>query len=86
MNNPSVNMEDGEEFTISVMEVTCRVLVSFTGWQEISDETQKLAAASNIFRLAPVIFVKLKQDILGRHYSFSDYTRIVAILKHGWNL
>jgi hypothetical protein len=60
-NNKTSDMEDGEEFIMNVLELTSRLLISYTGWQEISDETVKFAAVSNIFRLVLKALLKVSQ-------------------------
>jgi hypothetical protein len=50
MDNNTLNTEDGEEFILNVLELTNRLLLSYTGWQEITEEAAKFAAVSNIFR------------------------------------
>ena len=40
-----------EDFTGHVVEATSRILISYTGWQEVSDEFTRYTAASQIFRL-----------------------------------
>jgi hypothetical protein len=71
MNSTTLAREDGEEFIQNVVELTSRLLISQTGWLEISEETKKFAAVSKVFRLVFHNFQSVK-----KLFKINNYTHM----------